>query len=47
MYKETITNVVEGVGHFEPLQHYAEVHLLLTPGEPGSGLQFEAECSED
>ncbi|KJR47168.1 hypothetical protein UF75_2465 [Desulfosporosinus sp. I2] len=47
VYKETIVNVVEGVGHFEPLRHYAEVHLLLTPGEPGSGLQFEAECSED
>jgi len=47
VYKETIANVVEGVGHFEPLRHYAEVHLLLTPGEPGSGLQFGADCSED
>ncbi len=47
VYKETIANVVEGVGHFEPLRHYAEVHLLLTPGESGSGLQFRAECSED
>ncbi|MCO1604129.1 translation factor GTPase family protein [Desulfosporosinus nitroreducens] len=47
VYKETIANVVEGVGHFEPLRHYAEVHLTLTPGEPGSGLQFGAECSED
>ncbi|KGK88377.1 translation elongation factor G [Desulfosporosinus sp. HMP52] len=47
VYKETITNVVEGVGHFEPLRHYAEVHLLLTPGEQGSGLQLGAECSED
>ncbi|MDO0825143.1 translation factor GTPase family protein [Desulfosporosinus nitroreducens] len=47
VYKETIANVVEGVGHFEPLRHYAEVHLILTPGEPGSGLQFGAECSED
>lgn len=47
VYKETIVNVVEGVGHFEPLRHYAEVHLLLEPGEPGSGLQFGAECSED
>lgn len=47
VYKETIGNVVEGVGHFEPLRHYAEVHLLLTPGEQGSGLQFGAECSED
>ncbi|GAB6180394.1 TetM/TetW/TetO/TetS family tetracycline resistance ribosomal protection protein [Desulfotomaculum defluvii] len=47
VYKETITNVVEGVGHFEPLRHYAEVHLLLEPGEPGSGLQFGVACSED
>ncbi len=47
VYKETIANVVEGVGHFEPLRHYAEVHVILTPGEPGSGLQFRAECSED
>ncbi|MEA4900284.1 translation factor GTPase family protein [Desulfitobacterium sp.] len=47
LYKETIVNAVEGVGHFEPLRHYAEVHLLLTPGEPGSGLQFGAKCSED
>lgn len=47
VYKETIANGVEGVGHFEPLRHYAEVHLLLEPGEPGSGLQFGVECSED
>lgn len=47
VYKETIVDTVEGVGHFEPLRHYAEVHLLLEPGEPGSGLQFEADCSED
>jgi len=47
VYKETIAKVVEGVGHFEPLRHYAEVHLLLTPGKPGSGLQFGVECSED
>ena len=47
VYKETIANVVEGVGHFEPLRHYAEVHLLLEPGEPGSGIQFGVECSED
>jgi small GTP-binding protein len=47
VYKETIANVVEGVGHFEPLRHYAEVHLLIEPGERGSGLQFEVECSED
>ena len=47
LYKETIQTVVEGVGHFEPLRHYAEVHLLLEPGEPGSGLQFGSACSED
>lgn len=47
LYKETIANTVEGVGHFEPLRHYAEVHLLLEPGEAGSGLQFAASCSED
>lgn len=47
VYKETIANVVEGVGHFEPLRHYAEAHLLLEPGEPGSGMQFMMDCSED
>ncbi len=47
VYKETIANAVEGVGHFEPLRHYAEVHLLLEPGERGSGLQFFTACSED
>ncbi len=47
VYKETIADTVEGVGHFEPLRHYAEVHLLLEPGEPGSGMQFSAMCSED
>ncbi|HEY8500956.1 MAG TPA: translation factor GTPase family protein, partial [Clostridia bacterium] len=47
LYKETIANAVEGVGHFEPLGHYAEVHLLLEPAEPGSGLQFGTDCSED
>lgn len=47
MYRETIAELVEGVGHFEPLRHYAEVHLLLEPGELGSGLQFETSCSED
>ena len=47
VYKETIGNAVEGVGHFEPLKHYAEVHLLLEPGEPGSGLTFAADCSGD
>lgn len=47
LYKETILKPVEGVGHFEPLRHYAEVHLLLEPGEPGSGLEFDSICSED
>ena len=47
VYKETIGNVVEGVGHFEPLRHYAEVHLLLEPGKRGSGLQYALDCSED
>lgn len=47
VYKETILEPVEGVGHFEPLRHYAEVHLLLDPGETGSGLIFAADCSED
>lgn len=47
VYKETITNTVEGVGHFEPLRHYAEVHLLMEPGVTGSGLQFRIDCSED
>lgn len=47
VYKETIVKPVIGIGHFEPLRHYAEVHLLMEPGEPGSGLQFETACSED
>lgn len=47
VYKETIAEAVEGVGHYEPLRHYAEVHLMLRPGEPGSGLQFFTACSED
>lgn len=47
IYKETIASVVEGVGHFEPLRHYAEVHLLLEPGEPGSGVVLGSSCSED
>lgn len=47
VYKETILEPVEGIGHFEPLRHYAEVHLLLEPGEPGSGIQFATSCSED
>ncbi|KSV58480.1 translation factor GTPase family protein [Acetivibrio ethanolgignens] len=47
VYKETIADIVEGVGHFEPLRHYAEVHLLLEPLPPGSGLIFESTVSED
>ena len=47
LYRETIAAPVEGVGHFEPLRHYAEVHLLLEPGEPGSGLIFASAVSED
>ncbi len=47
VYKETIAEVNEGIGHFEPLRHYAEVHLLLEPGERGSGMQFATVCSED
>lgn len=46
-YKETIKNTVEGVGHYEPLRHYAEVHLVLEPLERGSGLVFETSCHED
>ncbi len=47
LYRETIAAPVEGVGHFEPLRHYAEVHLLLEPLPRGSGLQFAADCSEN
>lgn len=47
VYKETIEEAVEGVGHFEPLRHYAEVHLLLEPLPVGSGMKFCADCSED
>ena len=46
-YKETIAAEAEGVGHYEPLRHYAEVHLLMTPLPAGSGLQFGSDCSED
>jgi len=46
-YKETILEPVEGIGHYEPLRHYAEVHLLLEPSQRGSGLCFSSECSED
>ncbi len=47
LYKETISESAEGVGHYEPLRHYAEVHLLLEPGERGSGLVFDTDCGED
>lgn len=47
IYKETLAESVMGVGHFEPLRHYAEVHLLMEPLEPGSGMQFDTICSED
>ncbi len=47
VYKETIANTVEGVGHFEPLRHYAEVHLLMEAGERGSGMVYNLNCSED
>ena len=46
-HKETIAAEAEGVGHYEPLRHYAEVHLLMTPLPAGSGLQFGSDCSED
>ncbi len=46
-YKETIRNSAEGMGHYEPLRHYAEVRLLLEPGAPGSGLKFSSICRED
>ena len=47
LYRETIAAPVSGVGHYEPLRHYAEVHLLLEPGERGSGLHFDTACSTD
>ncbi len=47
IYKETIRDTVLGVGHFEPLRHYAEVHLLIEPGKSGSGVSFDTKCSED
>lgn len=47
VYKETIKNVVEGVGHFEPLKHYAEVHLIMEPLERGMGMQYNVRCSAD
>ena len=47
IYKETISDIVEGVGHFEPLRHYAEVHLLLKPLKRDSGVVFKTSCKED
>ena len=47
VYRETISNTVEGIGHYEPLRHYSEVHLLLSPGERGTGLVFDSECDTD
>ena len=47
LYKETITEPMEGVGHYEPLRHYAEVHLKLEPLPRGSGMQFAADCREE
>ena len=47
VYRETIAAPVEGIGHFEPLRHYAEVHLLLEPGERGSGIVLDTACPED
>lgn len=47
IYRETINETVEGIGHFEPLRHYAEVHILMEPGKPGSGIYINSICSED
>lgn len=47
VYKETIANMVEGIGHFEPLKHYAEVHLIMEQAEQGTGLQIDTNVSED
>ena len=47
LYKETLTAAVEGIGHYEPLRHYAEVHLLLEPAPRGSGVQLAADCPPD
>ena len=44
LYKETLSQRVEGVGHYEPLRHYAEVHLLMEPGPRGSGVQIATAC---
>ncbi len=47
LYKETVAAPVEGVGHFEPLRHYSEVHVMIEPGERGSGVKIASTCSED
>lgn len=47
LYKETILQPVEGIGHYEPLRHFAHVHLRLEPGPPGSGVVLDTQCSED
>lgn len=47
IYKETIADTVEGIGHFEPLRHYAEVHLLMKPAKRDSGIIFKTDCKED
>ncbi|RSX52100.1 elongation factor G [Bifidobacterium samirii] len=47
LYRETVTHPVEGAGHFEPLRHYAEAHILIEPGEPGSGVRFASRLSEN
>ncbi len=47
IYKETIADTVEGIGHFEPLRHYAEVHLLMKPAKRDSGIVFRTDCKED
>ncbi len=47
LYRETVASSAVGIGHFEPLRHYAEVHLLLEPGEPGSGMEYRSVCSGD
>ena len=47
LYKETVAEEIEGVGHYEPLRHYAEVHLLIEPGKRGSGVIFDSDVSED
>ena len=47
IYKETVTEAAEGIGHFEPLKHYAEVHLIIRPGERGSGIVTDSIIQED